>query len=154
MTVEEIKGLPRTEEGIFELSGVDSNPYKAALMVYPVYTEFETKENKKEGYPDIMAQMRVWNSKANADFTMETAAGYLAMLYGTIDTMSPEIYEFYRELVDMFRETVKKVLAQYYSEENNCFVEGAEEAVKLFCETVVKACKADLLLEEKYQMCF
>ena len=156
MTVEQIKALPRTEEGLFDLSGLGNNAYKAACEVYPVYTEYETTENKKEGYPDIMAQMRLWNKKAMGEFNLEVAADYTAMLYATIEKMSPEIYENYRELVDMFRAAVKKVLEAYYVEITESFVEAAQgtEALALFCATVQKACGAYLLLAEKYQMCF
>lgn len=156
MTVEQIKALPRTEEGIFDLSSMGGNPYKAALEVYPVYATFETNENKKEGYPDIMAQMRLWNKKVKAEFTFENAADYIAMLYGTIENISPEIYENYKELVDMFRAMVKEVLAQQYCEECESFraeVAGTD-ALEVFCATIRKACKAYLLIEEKYQMCF
>lgn len=157
MTAQEIKALPRTEEGIFDLTGVVSaqglrNEYEAAAQVYPIYAAFETTENKKEGYPDIMAQLRVWNRKADSEFIFEHAAAYVAMLLGTIENISPEIYENYRELLDMFRSTVKKVLEKYYSQENDSF-QGAAEDVKLFCDTVKKACDGDLLLAEKYQMC-
>ena len=157
MTVQEMKALPRTEEGIFDLSSVVKeenlkNEYEAAGKVYPVYAAFETTENKKEGYPDIMAQMRVWNKKVNGEFTMENASAYAAMLLGTIENISPEIYENYRELLDMLRGTVKKVLEQYYIAESDSF-RGEAEAVKAFCDTVKKACDEELLLAEKYQMC-
>lgn len=156
MTVEQIKALPRTEEGLFDLSSLGDNSYKAALEIYPVYAEYETTENKKEGYPDIMAQMRQWNKKINAEFNFENAADYTAMLYATLEKMSPEIYENYRELLDMFRVMVKKVLAEYYSEETETFAEAVQgtEALDLFCTTVQRACGAYLLLTEKYQMCF
>ncbi len=159
LTVQEIKALPRTEEGIFDLAEVMEsegleNVYRAAGMVYPVYAAFETTENKKEGYPDIMAQMRVWNGKVKVDFNFMDAAEYLAMLLGTLENISPEIYENYRELLDMFREGVKAVLKQYYVEESGEFVAGAEEAVWVFCDAVKRACEKDLLLAEKYEMCF
>ena len=156
MTVEQIKALPRTEEGLFDLSGLGDNAYKAALEVYPVYAAYETTENKKEGYPDIMAQMRLWNKKINDAFHFENGAYYTAMLYATIEKMSPEIYENYRELLDMFRAMVKKLLAAYYVEDAECFAEEVQgtDALALFCETVRKACGAYLLLTEKYQMCF
>jgi len=128
--------------------------YSAAGVVYPVYAAFETMENKKEGYPDIMAQMRVWNAKVKADFNFIDASEYLVMLLGTIENISPEIYENYRELLDMFREGVKEVLKQYYVEENEGFVAGEEEAVQVFCNVVKRACEKDLLLAEKYEMCF
>ena len=156
MTVEQIKALPRTEEGIFDLSSMGSNPYKNACDVYPVYAAYETKENGKAGYPDIMAQMRLWNRQVNAEFTFDNAANYIAMLYGTIENISPEIYENYKELVDMFRVTVKKVLAEYYVEETESFVPEVKktEALVVFCVTVKKACESYILLAEKYQMCF
>ena len=156
MTVEQIKTLPRMEDGLFDLSSVDSNVFKAACEVYPVYAAYETKENGKKGYPDIMAQMRLWNQKTNENITFENASDYIAMLYGTIENMSPEIYENYKELVDMFRATVKKVLAENYDEEAESFAEAVKgtQALELFCETVRKACGAYLLLAEKYEMCF
>lgn len=152
MTVEQMKALPRTEEGIFDLSGLDTNPYKAAMAVYPAYAEYETNENKKEGYPDIMAQMRVWNRKIKADFNFTDAAVYIAMLLGTVESVSPEIYENYRELLDMFREAVKKVLDAYYDAESDTF-SGDADTVKIFCDAVRRACDKHLLLAEKYQMC-
>ena len=157
MTAQEMKALPRTEEGIFDLSSVVKeqnlkNEYEAAGKVYPVYAAFETTENKKEGYPDIMAQMPVGNTKVSGEFSMEKASAYAAMLLGTIENISPEIYENYRELLDMFRGTVKKVLEQYYVAENDSF-RGEAEDVQVFCDTVKQACDADLLLAEKYQMC-
>ena len=71
MTIQEIKALPRTEEGIFDLVAVQQsaglgNIYQAADLVYPVYAAYETTENKKEGYPDIMAQMRVLKKHAES----------------------------------------------------------------------------------------
>ncbi len=153
MTAEEIKALPRTGEGIFDLTSVGENLFAAAAAVYPVYAAFETDCNKKEGYPDIMAQMRVLDKKASADFTFGNAAAYVDALIHTIDKISPEIYENYRELVDMFRAAVKRVLSEYYTEGKG-FQAGSEKEVKEFCDAVKEACSRDLLLAEKYQMCF
>lgn len=158
MTAQEIKALPRTEEGIFDLSGVVSsmglkNEYDAAGAVYPVYAAYETTENKKEGYPDIMAQMRVWNRKVKAAFDFADAASYVKMMLGTVESMSPEIYENYRELLDMFREAVRMVLDSYYEAQSDTF-NGDADAMKIFCDAVKMACESNLLLAEKYQMCF
>lgn len=157
MTAQEIKALPRTEEGIFDLSGISQGAnislYKAALEVYPVYAAYETDCNKKEGYPDIMTQMRVWDSHFWKEFSFQTGSEYAALLLATIEKISPEIYENYRELLDRFRAVVKKVLESFYIEENNTFSEGSAEEKKAFCETVKRACNQYLLLAEKYQMC-
>lgn len=153
LTAEEIKALPRTNEGIFELTGIGENLYKAAGEVYPIYAAYETDCNKKEGYPDIMAQMRVLDKKAGEEFSFENAALYVGALLHTIEKISPEIYENYRELVDMFRAAVKRVLSEYYTEKDG-FQNGNPNAVKEFCNVVKEACGRDLLLAEKYQMCF
>lgn len=98
MTIQEIKALPRTEEGIFDLKKVQAdagrrNIYQDADLVYPAYAAYETTENKKEGYPDIMAQMRVLKKHAESEFTAENGADYTAALLHTVEQISPEIYE-------------------------------------------------------------
>ena len=123
MTIQEIKALPRTEEGIFDLKKVQAdagrrNIYQAADLVYPTYAAYETTENKKEGYPDIMAQMRVLK----------------------------------RELLDNFRGAVKRMLEQYYDAKTKTFAMD-ETSEKVFCGAVQKACGEYLLLAEKYQEC-
>ncbi len=153
MTAEEIKALPRTGEGIFDLTGLGEDVYTTAAVVYPIYAAYETEENKKEGYPDIMAQMRVWNRKVEEDFTFANASAYVTMLIFTIKKMSPEIYENYRELVDMFRAAVKRALAEHYNGETGAF-RGDQADAAGFCSAVREACSLDLLLAEKYQMCF
>ena len=157
MTIQEIKALPRTEEGIFDLKKVQTdvgrrNIYQAADLVYPVYAAYETSENKKEGYPDIMAQMRVLKKHAESEFTAENGADYTAALLHTLEQISPEIYENYRELLDNFRGAVKRMLEQYYDAKTKTFAMD-ETAKKVFCDAVQKACEEYLLLAEKYQEC-
>ncbi|MCD7836868.1 MAG: hypothetical protein LUG83_09535 [Lachnospiraceae bacterium] len=153
MTAEEIKALSRTEEGIFDLKGIGDNIYAAASEIYPVYAAFETEKNRKEGYPDIMAQQRILNAKINSDFTFANVSFYTNMLLKTIENISQEIYENYRELLDMFRAVVRRTLAEYYDEKAECF-NGDGEAADRFCAAVREACALDLLITEKYQMCF
>lgn len=152
LTAEEIKALPRTEEGIFDLSGLAAgrDVYAAAREVYTAYAAFETNQNKKEGYPDIMAQMRAWNRKAEEDFTSESAAGYLSMLLSVIGEISPEIYENYRELADMFWAALRRALEQFYDEGASAYA-GSQEAAKLLRQTIAEACEMDVLLAEKYE---
>lgn len=153
MTAEEIKALPRTGDGVFDLSGVDGNIYQAAGKVYPVYAAFETEHNKKEGYPDILEQIRKLAQKLNEDYTFENAASFAEALIETIDRMSPEIYEYYRELIEMFRSVVKKSIGEYYHAENpqsGSFQKVSPEAEKQFRGAVKKACGMDVLLAEKY----
>lgn len=155
MTAQEIKALPRTEEGIFDLAAVQEsnglrNIYQAADLVYPVYAAYETTENKKEGYPDIMAQMRVLKKHAESEFTAENGADYTAALLHTVEQISPEIYENYRELLDDFRSAVKRMLEQYYDDKEKKFAMD-DTSKKVFWDAVQKACAEYLLLAEKYQ---
>ena len=157
MTIQEIKALPRTEEGIFDLAALQQsaglrNIYQAADLVYPAYAAYETTENKKEGYPDILAQMRVLKKHAEEEFSPENGADYTAALLHTVEQISPEIYENYRELLDDFRSAVKRMLEQYYDAKENQFAMD-DTSQKVFCDAVQKACAEYLLLAEKYQMC-
>ena len=157
MTIQEIKALPRTEEGIFDLAALQQsaglrNIYQAADLVYPAYAAYETTENKKEGYPDILAQMRVLKKHAEDEFTPKNGADYTAALLHTVEQISPEIYENYRELLDDFRSVVKRMLEQYYDAKENQFAMD-DTSKKVFCDAVQKACAEYLLLAEKYQMC-
>lgn len=152
MDVLEIKALPRTADGVFDLSQVNDNFYRAAEAVYPVYTKYETEENKKAGYPDIMEQMRAVAKRAEQEFTPENAADYLNMLIETIAVISPEIYENYRELVDIFRSKVKEMLADFCLDEEKAHagLENAQAAQKL-SKVLAKAFDMDVLLKEKYE---
>lgn len=149
---EALKKLPRTEEGCFDLSTTGVGFWQAMGLVYPVYAAFETACNKKEGYQDILFQIRILDKKLNQDYTFEHATYYLNMLIHTIDQMSLEIYESYRELVDLFRAGVKRAVAEYAPEGK---LAGQDQnAAKLFRETLGSACAGDVLLTEKYQMLF
>lgn len=148
--VSAIKSLPRTSDELFDLSSIDTNFYKAGALVYPVYTAYETACNKKEGYPDIIVQFRVINNMLKDDYTFANVATYLSMLITTIEYMSPEIYEYYRELINMFKENVKEVIARFY--QNDSFEAMADaESEKILRAAVAAACKKDVLLAEKYQ---
>lgn len=144
-----LKDRPRTEDGLFDLSGAGCGYWEAARLAYPAYAAYETACNKKEGYPDIAAQFRILDSKLNQDYTFANAACYVSMLMNVIDQISQEVYEYYRELVDLLRAAVRKA--------GDSFVAGAapgsldEAALGLFQEAVRRACACDILLEEKYQ---
>ncbi len=144
--VDELKALPRTAEGIFDLSSVDSDVWVAAGLAYPVYVAYETVCNKKEGYPDLIAQVRAWNQMLQADYSFEKAAKAACMWIHTIEYMSPEIYEYYRELCDIFKSNVRETLDKFYAEGKP---EG--DLAEMFKAAVLQACEADILLAEKYE---
>ena len=141
-----IKALPRTEKGIFDMTGLGADAYEAASYAYPIYCAYETVCNKKEGYPDLMNQMRAWKDMTDEKYDLTNAVAFLKLLIGTIEQMSPEIYEYYREMVDIFREDMKKVLNAYYKDG------GYEEAAaaEVLSDVIKRACAQDVLLAEKY----
>lgn len=146
--VEALKALSRTAAGIFDLSSVDEDVWKAAGLAYPVYVAYETACNKKEGYPDLIEQMRAWNEMLKKDYSFSHAARAADMWIHTIQYMSPEIYEYYRELLDIFKSNVRETLDKFYGA-------GAPERdaadAEVFKAAVLQACEADILLAEKYE---
>lgn len=142
-----LKALPRCEKGVFVLKELGEDVYEVASYAYPVYCAYETVCNKKEGYLDLMDQMRVWRSAIDAKNDLAASASFLQILIATIEQMSPEIYEYYRELVDMFREDVKKVLSLYYKDGG--FADQA--AAAKISDAIKRACAQQVLLAEKYE---
>lgn len=146
-----LKALPRTADGIFDLSGAGEDRWETARLAYPVYAAYETACNKKEGYPDIIAQMRVWNRMLYDDMTFPHAARACDMWIHTVLGLSPEIYEYYRELLDIFRDQTRGALAKYYGAGPASREPKAAEDEALFLGALRLACDNDLMLAEKYQ---
>lgn len=145
--VADLKALPRTEAGVFDLRSA-GEVYEAARLAYPVYCAYETACNRKEGYPDLIAQIRAWNRQTTVECGVEKYAAFLDMLMNVLECMSPEIYEYYRETLDIFRIGVKSAIASFYKE--GVFAEAAK-ADALIKGAIKRACEADLLLVEKYE---
>lgn len=140
LKAEQIKQLPRREDGLFELKSVDENLFRAAGQVFPVYAAYETDHNGKEGYPDLLAQMRILCGELRKNSTLENRVLFLEGLLGTIENVSPQLYEYYRELADMFKEVLRETMTRW-----------GGEAETLLQETVVRAGELCLLAEEKYR---
>lgn len=146
--VDELKALPRTETGIFDFASTEMDVWEAARYAYPVYCAYETQCNKKEGYPDLVKQMRAWDKKVTSDFTVEISAEYMDMLISTIEVMSPEIYEYYREVVEIYRAVTRKVIEAFYGE--GSFGVAGSVADEMIQNAIVRGCDMDVLLSEKY----
>ena len=144
-----IKQLPRTAEGLFDAAAVDADPYQAARWVYPVYAAYETECNKKEGYPDLLTQMRTLDQKRRENDTLENAAAFLDALIHTIDNVSPQLYEYYRELADLFKENVRSAINLYFAD--GSFGTAGSEADSLIRKAIAHAGETYVLLAEKYQ---
>lgn len=150
----QIKELPRTEEGLFDTSMIDSDFYEAARWVYPVYAAYETECNQKEGYPDLRCQMRLIDKKYGEETNnfLKTAR-FLDLLIRTIDNVSPQLYEYYRELADIFKVRLKEALQTYFHDGSFVEQDGSrqEEAEGLIRGAISRACDNYVLLGEKYQ---
>ena len=149
---EQVKKLPRTAEGLFDTTSVDADCFEAARWVYPVYAYYETECNKKECYPDLLRQMEILNEKQKKAASMETTARFLDALIHTIDNVTPQLYEYYIELADLFKAAVKEVIAGYYKDGRfTCGGAGGEEAEKLIRGAIAHAGGTYVLLAEKYE---
>lgn len=95
-------------------------------------TEKEIREavKNKENYSSIVTYFKIQKTLSEAD---------LALLIDIIEEMSPEIYEHYRALQDMFREGIRKHL------------EASKEASgEQLAYAIKKGCALGTLLAEKY----
>lgn len=150
--VERIKALPRDEEGVFDLSGME-DALEIKRILYPVYAAYETECNKKEGYHDILLQMRVMDRRLQEQYSKMEAAVYMDMALRTLIYMSQEIYECYRELADLYKKNVRCFIREFYGEGG--ILPGAvpaDAAEVLFIGSLMLASKEHILLAEKYEM--
>lgn len=148
---EEVKKLPRTAEGLFDMSSVEEDCFEAARWVYPVYAYYETECNNKECYPDLLEQMELLDAKRKSEASMEKTACFLDALIHTIDNVTPQLYEYYIELADLFKVVVKEAVAKYYKDKR--FTDGsasAAEAEKMIRSAIAHAGETYVILAEKY----
>lgn len=89
----------------------------------------------KENYGSIVTYFRALEQPDMAQ---------MCLLIDTIEKMSPEIYEHYRALQDIFRSKLRSML--------DCRdAEGSRELTKDFAYLLAKGCSTGTLLEEKYK---
>ena len=111
------------------------------LAEMPAYTEQDTKVEKKAHYAQIVEKFR------NADCSQIQDLMYLI---DTINQMSPEIYEHYRGLQDIFRANMHRLLEKI-REQGDVYRVKDEEVKALLAACLEKACANKTLLKEKYQ---
>ena len=151
-----IKALPRDQDGVFDLRGMEGNQQdmqEARRVLYPVYAAYETNCNKKEGYPDILGQMRVMDERLQERYDMLEAAVYMDLALRTLLYLSQEVYEYYRELTDLYRKNARRFIREFYGEGK--ITPGAVPASPgeaLFAEGLMLACREHILLEDKYEV--
>ena len=157
-------------------------------MAQPFYMEYETKFHQKENYNDIVSQFRnvrkflfdenkqlyyhgydearvqPWCDKVTGrskNFWLRSMGWYLMALIDTIDAMSIEIYENYRELASLLKEAIQGIL-QYQDPKTKLFYQVIDHSQTEgnYLETsgsamvgyaILKGCRLNILSKEKYQ---
>lgn len=104
---------------------------KWTFELMPFVTKYETNFRRKEHYCEIVAMFR-----KNHSFTGKE----LVTLIETIGQMSEEIYEYYRELRDLFQAVVKEKLRE---------PQDLTERLELGY-SILRACNLGVLQMEKY----
>ena len=156
-------------------------------MAQPLYMEYETRCNGMENYADILNQFRnvrkylyseekglyyhgfdeariqPWadpQTGCSSNFWSRAYGWLLIALVDTLEAMNEQVYEQYRELVDMFRDTVSSLL-RYRSEKDGLIyqiidrgdLEGnyteASGSV-MAAVAILKGVRMGILLPEKY----
>lgn len=152
--VARIKALHRDADGVFDLSGIEG-AQAIKRMLYPVYAAYETSCNRKEGYGDILMQMRVMDKRLQEQYDSMDAAVYMDIVLRTLTNMSQEIYECYRELVDLYKKNVRRFIREYCGESGTSPETALSgEAEALLGESICQACRQHILLEDKYEKYF
>ena len=101
------------------------------LELMPFITAYDTKYKSKEHYNEIAAMFR-----EKQQFTGDD----LVSLIDTIAQMSEEIYEYYRELRDLFQVIVKEKMKN---------LPNSSEIMEIGY-SILKACNIGVLQKEKY----
>lgn len=101
------------------------------LEFMPTVTAYETAYRKKEHYNEIAAKFKEKGSLTGKD---------LVSLIETIGQMSEEIYEYYRELRDLFKSAVKEKIKD---------LPDSSESPEIGY-SILRACNLGVLQTEKY----
>lgn len=181
---------PRTASGNFWHKKIYPNQVwlDGLYMAQPFYVAWETKYGKKEHYQDIVKQFInvrkhmfddgsqlhyhgwdeseevFWAQKpggCSKNFWLRATAWYQMAIIDTMEEMSKAIYENYRTLGDLFKESLKGLL-QYQDKESNLFYQliALPEQEGNYLETsgsamiaaaIFKACRMKVILPEKYE---
>lgn len=126
------------EEGRKALDTVEdlAEVYKVHLF----FMAYDTAYAKKEHYAKVTQIFK----------SMDLPVGWnLAALIDVISVMSPEIYEHYRMMQDLFRTKIKEAAAKAGGFEKLTEAEPLERAIAGY--VILQACENRTLLAEKYQ---
>ena len=106
-----LKNSPQSENGVFGCVEDSSRNISGSVMfaVYPFYMEYETRYHNKAEYAQIVRQLLTLAPSEQTD--MEQTGWYLMAVIDVIDSMSREIFEHYKSLEEIFKKTIRNILA-------------------------------------------
>ncbi|MBE5962524.1 MAG: glycosyl hydrolase family 88 [Lachnospiraceae bacterium] len=185
----QLKSQPRTSEGNFWHKLIYPNQVwlDGLFMAQPFYMAYETRYAKKEAYNDILSQFacvrkHMFNEKkklyyhgydesrqmfwadkesgCSKNFWLRAIGWYEMALVDTMDEMSNAMYEYYRSLEVLFKESMRGILCYqdpksflFYQvvdakEEKDNYLETSGSA--MIAAAILKACRLKVVLSEKY----
>lgn len=126
------------EEGRKALDTVED--LAEVYKVHPFFMAYDTAYAKKEHYAKVTQIFK----------NMDLSVGWnLVALIDVISVMSPEIYEHYRMMQDVFRAKIKEAAAKVGGFEKLTEAEPLDRAIAGY--VILEACGNGTLLAEKYQ---
>lgn len=158
------------------------------FMAQPFYIAYDTKFGGKTHYVDITDQFELvhkkmfhpqkklyyhgydesrsifWADKksgCSANFWLRSIAWFLMALVDTMEEMDNWAYDYYRQLLDIYKEGLLGILA-YRDTESGLFYQVVDRAdipgnyletsgSSMIAASILKACRLKVLLAEKYQ---
>lgn len=129
------------------------------LELLPFRMMCETLYGGKEGYHDIVRQFRQFRDR-DYDRMMQGACSgdadacrgialFLTACTDTLEFTSAEIYEHYRYLEELIRQTVRRLAGTCWQRGGIELMES--ETAEMLGNAVLKACRMNVLLQEKYE---
>lgn len=186
----QVRKHPRTESGNFWHKLIYPNQIwmDGLYMGQVFYMQYETKFGGKEHYNDIINQFKnvrkylfneekglyyhafdsvkeqPWADKetgVSKNFWLRAIGWYLIALIDTMSVMEQPIYEYYRDLQTLFKETLSGVL-KYQDQVTGLFYQVVDRAdaegnyletsgSAMIAYAILKACRMKVLLAEKYE---
>lgn len=188
---EQIDTHPRTNSNNFWHKKIYPNQVwlDGLFMAQPFYMMWETKLGKKENYADIIKQFKnvreflydedkklyyhgydetktmPWadaDTGRSSNFWLRAMGWYLLALIDTMEEMSEQIFEYYKEFETLFKEAIGGLLA-FMDKKSHLFYQIIDkpEVKGNYLETsgsamvaaaILKACRLKVLSADKYQM--
>lgn len=188
--MDQLRSQPRTKSDNFWHKKIYPNQVwlDGLYMAQPFYMEYETKFNQKKNYNDIISQFKnvrkflfneekklyyhgydeariqYWANKdtgLSSNFWLRAVGWYIMALIDTMEKISKEIFEHYKTLETLFKESIKGILL-YQDKETGLFYQIIDRAdiENNYLETsgsamiaygLLKGCRLGVLQKEKYQ---